>query len=194
MWVVFTYFEIKFQVHWICLWIFCIDNALISKGKWLVGGIHLLKEQKSYNGQQQLLHHGKMKYSYVCLFRKDYSYECFQQIAAFTKTWLNILDVNKVWSNKASILWSDLWCLQLLVSCFCLKDFLYVTPTHRQAARAGNIVHAMLQYRRKLERGELAPVICQFYKPCLFLKNIHTKKCGNTAPGECSVIQQSTAQ
>lgn len=34
-----------------------------------------------------------------------------------------------------------------------------MTPTHRQAARAGNIVHAMLQYRRKLERGELAPVM-----------------------------------
>lgn len=33
-----------------------------------------------------------------------------------------------------------------------------MTPTHRQAARAGNVVHAMLQYRRKLERGEHAPV------------------------------------
>lgn len=31
-------------------------------------------------------------------------------------------------------------------------------PTQRQAARAGNVVHAMLQYRRKLERGELTPV------------------------------------
>lgn len=40
-----------------------------------------------------------------------------------------------------------------------LKDLLYVTPTHRQAARVGNVVHAMLQYRRKLERGEHAPVI-----------------------------------
>uniref|UniRef100_A0A8C7Q1C6 Carnitine O-palmitoyltransferase 1, muscle isoform n=1 Tax=Oncorhynchus mykiss TaxID=8022 RepID=A0A8C7Q1C6_ONCMY len=37
-------------------------------------------------------------------------------------------------------------------------DLLYVTPTHRQAARAGNVVHAMLQYRRKLERGEHAPL------------------------------------
>ncbi|XP_008409562.1 carnitine O-palmitoyltransferase 1, muscle isoform [Poecilia reticulata] len=41
---------------------------------------------------------------------------------------------------------------------FYIMDLLYVTPTHRQAARAGNIVHAMLQYRRKLERGELAPM------------------------------------
>ncbi|XP_010888706.1 carnitine O-palmitoyltransferase 1, muscle isoform isoform X4 [Esox lucius] len=41
---------------------------------------------------------------------------------------------------------------------FYAMDLLYVTPTHRQAARAGNVVHAMLQYRRKLERGELAPL------------------------------------
>ncbi|XP_071004603.1 carnitine O-palmitoyltransferase 1, liver isoform-like isoform X4 [Oncorhynchus clarkii lewisi] len=41
---------------------------------------------------------------------------------------------------------------------FYSMDLLYVTPTHRQAARAGNVVHAMLQYRRKLERGEHAPL------------------------------------
>ncbi|KAM8861501.1 carnitine O-palmitoyltransferase 1, muscle isoform 2-T3 [Synchiropus picturatus] len=41
---------------------------------------------------------------------------------------------------------------------FYIMDLLYVTPTHRQAARAGNVVHAMLQYRRKLERGEHAPL------------------------------------
>uniref|UniRef100_A0A8C5DBD0 Carnitine O-palmitoyltransferase 1, muscle isoform n=1 Tax=Gouania willdenowi TaxID=441366 RepID=A0A8C5DBD0_GOUWI len=40
---------------------------------------------------------------------------------------------------------------------FYIMDLLYMTPTHRQAARAGNVVHAMLQYRRKLERGEHAP-------------------------------------
>uniref|UniRef100_A0A8C1MKJ9 Carnitine O-palmitoyltransferase 1, muscle isoform n=1 Tax=Cyprinus carpio TaxID=7962 RepID=A0A8C1MKJ9_CYPCA len=40
---------------------------------------------------------------------------------------------------------------------FYTMDLLYVIPTHRQAARAGNVVHAMLQYRRKLERGELTP-------------------------------------
>ncbi|XP_051512130.1 carnitine O-palmitoyltransferase 1, liver isoform-like [Myxocyprinus asiaticus] len=41
---------------------------------------------------------------------------------------------------------------------FYTMDFLYVIPTHRQAARAGNVVHAMLKYRRKLERGELTPL------------------------------------
>uniref|UniRef100_A0A8C1BEC1 Carnitine O-palmitoyltransferase 1, muscle isoform n=1 Tax=Cyprinus carpio carpio TaxID=630221 RepID=A0A8C1BEC1_CYPCA len=41
---------------------------------------------------------------------------------------------------------------------FYTMDLLYVIPTHRQAARTGNVVHAMLQYRRKLERGELTPL------------------------------------
>uniref|UniRef100_A0A8C5A2K6 Carnitine O-palmitoyltransferase 1, muscle isoform n=1 Tax=Gadus morhua TaxID=8049 RepID=A0A8C5A2K6_GADMO len=41
---------------------------------------------------------------------------------------------------------------------FYVMDLLYITPTQRQTARAGNVVHAMLQYRRKLERGEHAPV------------------------------------
>lgn len=40
----------------------------------------------------------------------------------------------------------------------CPQDFLYVTPSHIQAARAGNVVHAILLYRRKLDRGEIPPV------------------------------------
>ncbi|KAJ8399948.1 hypothetical protein AAFF_G00406780 [Aldrovandia affinis] len=36
-------------------------------------------------------------------------------------------------------------------------DFLYVTPTPIQAARAGNTIHAFLLYRRKLNREELKP-------------------------------------
>uniref|UniRef100_A0A8C1J4R2 carnitine O-palmitoyltransferase n=1 Tax=Cyprinus carpio TaxID=7962 RepID=A0A8C1J4R2_CYPCA len=38
-------------------------------------------------------------------------------------------------------------------------DFLYVTPTPIQAARAGNTLHACLLYRRKLNREEIKPVI-----------------------------------
>lgn len=38
------------------------------------------------------------------------------------------------------------------------KDFLYVTPTPVQAARAGNTITALLLYRRKLNREELNPV------------------------------------
>ncbi|XP_053095094.1 carnitine O-palmitoyltransferase 1, liver isoform isoform X3 [Pangasianodon hypophthalmus] len=36
-------------------------------------------------------------------------------------------------------------------------DFLYVTPTAKQAARAGNTITALLLYRRKVNREELKP-------------------------------------
>uniref|UniRef100_A0A8C4Y9Y2 carnitine O-palmitoyltransferase n=1 Tax=Gopherus evgoodei TaxID=1825980 RepID=A0A8C4Y9Y2_9SAUR len=36
-------------------------------------------------------------------------------------------------------------------------DFLYVTPTPLQAARAGNVVHALLLYRRLLNREQIKP-------------------------------------
>lgn len=38
------------------------------------------------------------------------------------------------------------------------QDFLYVTPTPVQAARAGNAVHALLLYRLRLNRQEILPV------------------------------------
>uniref|UniRef100_A0A8C9UL78 Carnitine palmitoyltransferase 1A n=1 Tax=Spermophilus dauricus TaxID=99837 RepID=A0A8C9UL78_SPEDA len=34
----------------------------------------------------------------------------------------------------------------------------YITPTHIQAARAGNTIHAILLYRRKLDREEIKPI------------------------------------
>lgn len=46
----------------------------------------------------------------------------------------------------------------ILMECCVPQDFLYVTPSHIQAARAGNAVHAIILYRRKLDRGELPPV------------------------------------
>ncbi|GAA6069633.1 carnitine O-palmitoyltransferase 1, liver isoform isoform X1, partial [Tachysurus ichikawai] len=36
-------------------------------------------------------------------------------------------------------------------------DFMFVTPTPNQAARAGNTLHALLLYRRKLNKEELKP-------------------------------------
>lgn len=48
----------------------------------------------------------------------------------------------------------------LLISChlFYLQDFLYVTPTPIQAARAGNSIHSFFLYRRKLNKEEVKPV------------------------------------
>ncbi|XP_058518694.1 carnitine O-palmitoyltransferase 1, liver isoform [Ochotona princeps] len=37
-------------------------------------------------------------------------------------------------------------------------DFLYVIPTPIQAARAGNTIHAILLYRRKVDREEITPI------------------------------------
>uniref|UniRef100_A0A670XS81 carnitine O-palmitoyltransferase n=1 Tax=Pseudonaja textilis TaxID=8673 RepID=A0A670XS81_PSETE len=38
-------------------------------------------------------------------------------------------------------------------------DFLYFTPTAVQAARAGNAIHAILLYRRKLDRQQIQPIL-----------------------------------
>ncbi|XP_074921152.1 carnitine O-palmitoyltransferase 1, liver isoform isoform X4 [Chelonoidis abingdonii] len=38
-------------------------------------------------------------------------------------------------------------------------DFLYVVPTSLQAARAGNVIHAILLYRKKLDRQEIKPIL-----------------------------------
>uniref|UniRef100_A0A8C5QH04 carnitine O-palmitoyltransferase n=1 Tax=Leptobrachium leishanense TaxID=445787 RepID=A0A8C5QH04_9ANUR len=38
-------------------------------------------------------------------------------------------------------------------------DYLYIVPTHIQAARAGNAIHAILLYRRKLDREEIKPIL-----------------------------------
>lgn len=42
--------------------------------------------------------------------------------------------------------------------CFFAQDFLYVFPTQIQAARAGNAIHAIMLYRRKLDRAQIKPV------------------------------------
>ena len=52
------------------------------------------------------------------------------------------------------------------------QDFLYVCPTRIQAARAGNAIHAIMLYRRKLDRAQIKPVsprlpvciICPVYR------------------------------
>lgn len=46
----------------------------------------------------------------------------------------------------------------LFVLYFLLQDFLYVCPTSIQAARAGNAIHAIMLYRRKLDRAQIKPV------------------------------------
>lgn len=45
------------------------------------------------------------------------------------------------------------------------QDFLYVFPTHIQAARAGNAIHAIMLYRRKLDRAQIKPVSPERFSP-----------------------------
>uniref|UniRef100_A0A9J8DB16 carnitine O-palmitoyltransferase n=1 Tax=Cyprinus carpio carpio TaxID=630221 RepID=A0A9J8DB16_CYPCA len=37
-------------------------------------------------------------------------------------------------------------------------DFIYAFPTHLQAARAGNVIHAIMLYKRKLDQAQIKPV------------------------------------
>nr|KAF6406520.1 carnitine palmitoyltransferase 1C [Molossus molossus] len=46
-----------------------------------------------------------------------------------------------------------------------MMDFLYVTPTPVQAARAGNAVHALLLYRHHLNRQEILPTLLMGVRP-----------------------------
>ncbi|KAJ0015908.1 hypothetical protein NQD34_014198 [Periophthalmus magnuspinnatus] len=45
-------------------------------------------------------------------------------------------------------------------------DFLFVTPTPIQAARAGNSIHAFFLYRRKLNKEEIKPWLLRSAVPC----------------------------
>lgn len=42
--------------------------------------------------------------------------------------------------------------------CLFVQDAVLPLPTHLQAARAANVVHSVLQFRRSIEREELNPV------------------------------------
>lgn len=51
------------------------------------------------------------------------------------------------------------------LSLFPPQDFLYVTPTPIQAARAGNTIYAFFLYRRKLNKEEIKPVSLATIQP-----------------------------
>ncbi|XP_044285560.1 carnitine O-palmitoyltransferase 1, muscle isoform isoform X2 [Varanus komodoensis] len=85
-----------------------------------------------------------------------------QQLAPRLQKYL----VLKSWwaTNYVSDWWEEYVYLRsrapiMVNSNYYVMDFLYATPTPLQAARAGNVVHAILLYRRRLDREELAPVM-----------------------------------
>ncbi|XP_061434655.1 carnitine O-palmitoyltransferase 1, liver isoform-like [Lethenteron reissneri] len=76
--------------------------------------------------------------------------------------------VLKSWwaSNYVSDWWEEYIYLRsreplMVNSNYYAMDFLYVTPTHVQAARAGNLLHAVMLYRRRLDRGDIKPLMLQ---------------------------------
>ncbi|XP_029440050.1 carnitine O-palmitoyltransferase 1, brain isoform isoform X2 [Rhinatrema bivittatum] len=81
------------------------------------------------------------------------------------------LKLKALWaSNYVSDWWEEYIYLRgrsplMVNSNYYAMDFLYVTPTPVQAARAGNTVHAILLYRRRLSREELKPLMIQSTLP-----------------------------
>uniref|UniRef100_A0A673BN23 carnitine O-palmitoyltransferase n=1 Tax=Sphaeramia orbicularis TaxID=375764 RepID=A0A673BN23_9TELE len=66
-------------------------------------------------------------------------------------------------SNYVSDWWEEYIYLRgrgpiMVNSNYYAMDFLYVFPTSIQAARAGNAIHAIMLYRRKLDRAQIKPV------------------------------------
>ncbi|XP_051789657.1 carnitine O-palmitoyltransferase 1, liver isoform isoform X3 [Erpetoichthys calabaricus] len=98
--------------------------------------------------------------------------EQFKRMSALASDFENNLGPKLQWYLKLKALWasnyvSDWWEEYIYLrgrspimvnSNYYGMDFLYVTPTPIQAARAGNAIHAMMLYRRKLNREEIKPV------------------------------------
>ncbi|KPP61556.1 carnitine O-palmitoyltransferase 1, liver-like [Scleropages formosus] len=66
-------------------------------------------------------------------------------------------------SNYVSDWWEEYIYLRgrgpiMVNSNYYAMDFLYVFPTSLQAARAGNSIHALMLYRRKLDRAQIKPI------------------------------------
>ncbi|XP_077372126.1 carnitine O-palmitoyltransferase 1, liver isoform isoform X2 [Festucalex cinctus] len=67
-------------------------------------------------------------------------------------------------SNYVSDWWEEYIYLRgrgpiMVNSNYYAMDFLYVFPTSIQAARAGNAIHAIMLYRRKLDRAQMKPLM-----------------------------------
>ncbi|KAK2509531.1 hypothetical protein MC885_018614 [Smutsia gigantea] len=78
----------------------------------------------------------------------------------------------KFWlaSNYVSDWWEEFVYLRsrnslMVNSNYYMMDFLYVTPTPVQAARAGNAVHALLLYRHRLNCQEIPPTLLMGMRP-----------------------------
>lgn len=105
--------------------------------------------------------------------------EAFDRVAALASDFLRLQAPRlqrylhlKSWcaSNYVSDWWEEFVYLRsrgslMVNSTYYLMDFLYVTPTPLQAARAGNAAHALLLYRHLLNQQEIAPTLLMGMRP-----------------------------
>ncbi|KAM6897668.1 carnitine O-palmitoyltransferase 1, liver isoform 2-T2 [Xenentodon cancila] len=107
----------------------------------------------------------------------DAEYERMTKLAAdFQSSFGNrlqwYLKLKALWaSNYVSDWWEEYVYLRgrspiMVNSNYYGMDFLYVTPTPIQAARAGNSIYAFFLYRRKLNKEELKPWLLRSAVPC----------------------------
>ncbi|XP_074518935.1 carnitine O-palmitoyltransferase 1, liver isoform isoform X2 [Halichoeres trimaculatus] len=107
----------------------------------------------------------------------DEKYEHMNQLAAEFESSLGnrlqwYLKLKALWaSNYVSDWWEEYVYLRgrspiMINSNYYGMDFLHVTPTPIQAARAGNTIHGFFLYRRKLNREELQPLLLRSAVPC----------------------------
>ncbi|KAJ8343206.1 hypothetical protein SKAU_G00305350 [Synaphobranchus kaupii] len=99
----------------------------------------------------------------------------FKRMAALAEDFEKTLGPKLQWYLKLKSWWasnyvSDWWEEYIYLrgrgpimvnSNYYAMDFLYVFPTSLQAARAGNAIHAIMLYRRKLDRAQIKPLMLQ---------------------------------
>ncbi|XP_015259705.1 PREDICTED: carnitine O-palmitoyltransferase 1, liver isoform isoform X2 [Cyprinodon variegatus] len=99
--------------------------------------------------------------------------EQFERMKALSKDFEKNLGPRVQWYLKLKSWWasnyvSDWWEEYIYLrgrgpimvnSNYYAMDFLYVCPTNSQAARAGNAIHAIMLYRRKLDRAQIKPLM-----------------------------------
>ncbi|KAM7414255.1 hypothetical protein PAMA_019193 [Pampus argenteus] len=99
--------------------------------------------------------------------------EQYEQMKELTKDFEKNLGPRLQWYVKLKSWWtsnyvSDWWEEYIYLrgrgpimvnSNYYAMDFLYVYPTSIQAARAGNAIHAIMLYRRKLDRAQVKPLM-----------------------------------
>ncbi|XP_064416529.1 carnitine O-palmitoyltransferase 1, liver isoform isoform X2 [Latimeria chalumnae] len=71
-------------------------------------------------------------------------------------------------------------------------DFIYASPTYIQTARAGNAIYACLQYRRKVTREELKPLLIQDCLPMCSAQHEHMFNTSRIPGIETDTLQHLT--